>query len=1156
MKTKLLFLALILGVKSFSQIAIPNTTAVTENFNSMLISATANMPANWKMSSAGAGSPTWGAVGNFTAVSQQAASGSPTAGGRYNWGDSSTIDRCLGIMTSGGYSSPNSIMAYYKNTNSSNLTQLVISYAFERYRVNTATASVSFFYSLDGITWVSITSGDITSGFIATGANAYSYPGLSITKSPITISGLNIPTNGDIYLRWNLDTTGTNSQGIGIDDVSVSATFTAACTPATLTTVTPSTGPIGTEVTINASSGTLVGATATFNGVAATVVSSTITQLVVKIPTGATNGNLVVTNASSCASLPIVYNIIDKDISSCQGSSALSSDLIIYEVHDEFSGSGGTITLFNNTATTKTLSNYRIYRTSNQGDGLEVNYAALTGTIAPGALGIITVALSACAPAATNGSVTGGFNAFDEIQLRSSALVIIDKVYTPNNVGYYMKRNLGSYTPRTVYTASDWGIISLAAGVCAPGLATTPVAGTKNTPSITSQPAISLSCNLTSTTLTVVANEGLVGGNALTYQWFAVAPNTTSWTTLANAGIYSGVNLATLSISNVSGIVGYQFYCEVREDTATCYQATIPVKIVLGSGTTTWNGTSWNNGTPTLTSLAIISGTYDMTLGVTRPSIDACSLNITSGTVTVSSGKYINIQNDLTIDFGATLNVLDKGSLIQISDPGLNTINGTFTMARAVNQNISRSDYVYWSSPVTSFPIANVSSTTAANKIWEWTPFGNFINSPTFGTGNWLNASGNMTVGKGYIIRGPSTSLVPLPFSASYSGVPNNGIITPSISRGTYNSGTYFGTNGRPITDADDNWNLIGNPYPSAIKTLDFLALNSNIEGAIRLWTHGTPLSTTNPNPFYNSYAANYAVSDYITYNGTGTTSGPAGFNGFIASGQSFFVNMNDSSGLAFETITFKNSLRSSGYDNSQFYKTTNVATANPEQGRIWLNLVSNSTNEVSRILVGYVPNATNQKDRMFDALNVYGGAQTFSSLINGDMMMIQGRALPFDNQDIVPLAVELVSAGNFSIAISEVDGLFSNSNQSIFLQDNLLNITHDLRQAPYQFTSLVGDFKNRFIMKYTNAALSNSSFSSQTNAVIVTSKDQKINVFSNTEKIDAIEIYDVLGRKLFETNNINDRSFSVANLSIETQSLIVKIKLENGDVVTKKVVL
>ncbi len=570
---------------------------------------------------------------------------------------------------------------------------------------------------------------------------------------------------------------------------------------------------------------------------------------------------------------------------------------------------------------------------------------------------------------------------------------------------------------------------------------------------------------------------------------------------------------------------------------------------------TTWNGTSWSNGPPTLTSFGIISGDYDMTLGVTRPSINACKLVINSpAIVKVDALKHITIKNDLIVDLGATLNILDKGSLVHINDLGVNTINGTFTMARAVNQNISSTDYVYWSSPVTSFAIASVSPTTSATKIWEWTPSGNFINSPTFGTGNWINAAGNMTVGKGYIIRGPSTSLSPLPFSTTFSGVPNNGIQTVTISRGAYNSGTYAGSNSRPITDADDNWNLVGNPYPSAIKTLDFLALNQNIEGAIRLWTHGTPISTANPNPFYNSYAANYSVNDYITHNGTGTTSGPSGFNGFIAAGQSFFINMNHLA-VTPGSITFKNSLRSSSYDNSQFYRTSNVSIANSEKGRIWLNLISNASNEVSRILVGYVDGATQEKDRMFDAVNVYNGSQTFSSLINNDMMIIQGRALPFDVQDVVPLAVEVVTAGNYSIAISDVDGLFSDVNQNIFLQDNLLNTTHDLRQAPYQFNAVVGDFKNRFVMKYTNSSLGTSGFDSLSNAVVVSAKEKIISVSSAVEKIISVEVYDVLGRKLFDKNNINDRNFSVSDLGFENQGLILKIKLVNEQVVTKKMV-
>ncbi|MBC7696436.1 MAG: T9SS type A sorting domain-containing protein [Burkholderiales bacterium] len=232
--------------KSWGQISIPNTTPVTENFDAMGVSATASLPANWKFSDAGNSAPTWANAGNFTAVNIQASSGNPVTGGRYNWGTTLATDRALGVMTSAGYASPNSIMAFYQNTNAGNLTQLAVSYDLERYRINTTAASVQFYYSLDGSTWIAAAVGDVPAATIGTGVNAYIYaPQATFPVGSFNITGLNISTNGSIYLRWNLNTGASNSQGIGIDNVSVTATF---CTPPT-TTITPTSQTVCANVT-------------------------------------------------------------------------------------------------------------------------------------------------------------------------------------------------------------------------------------------------------------------------------------------------------------------------------------------------------------------------------------------------------------------------------------------------------------------------------------------------------------------------------------------------------------------------------------------------------------------------------------------------------------------------------------------------------------------------------------------------------------------------------------------------------------------------------------------------------------------------------------------------------------------------------------------
>ncbi len=217
-------------LQSTAQTSIPLNTVVTQNFNAIGASATAALPANWKMSSAGTGSTSGWATGtNIIATTQAANSGSPTTGGAYNWATTAGTDRGVGFMASGGYASPNSIMAYYRNTTGATVTTLTINFAIERYRINTATFSLAFFSSTDGAAWTARTAGDIGTGVFATGASAYTFGSPQIVFKTVTLTGLTILNNGDFYLRWIFTNTGSsNSQGLGLDNVSL---FAGTATP-------------------------------------------------------------------------------------------------------------------------------------------------------------------------------------------------------------------------------------------------------------------------------------------------------------------------------------------------------------------------------------------------------------------------------------------------------------------------------------------------------------------------------------------------------------------------------------------------------------------------------------------------------------------------------------------------------------------------------------------------------------------------------------------------------------------------------------------------------------------------------------------------------------------------------------------------------------
>ena len=388
-----------------------------------------------------------------------------------------------------------------------------------------------------------------------------------------------------------------------------------------------------------------------------------------------------------------------------------------------------------------------------------------------------------------------------------------------------------------------------------------------------------------------------------------------------------------------------------------------------------------------------------------------------------------------------------------------------------------------------------------------------------------------MGEGQGVIMRGVG--------SKTFTGIPFNGDVSVDIHR-------------RAVTGLDDNWNLVGNPYPSAINANKFIqdSDNGNIIGTIALWTHGNPMTAGNAQPYYANYSYSYNPADYIYYNTSGTQSGPTGFNGNIAAGQSFFVQMVDGATASSSSIKFKNSMRTdagAAYDNSQFYRN---ASTTDEKHRIWLDIV-NSSSLSDRIMVGYISNATNENDRLYDAARSTSttGLRIYS-LIGAEKMAIQGRALPFDTNDIVPLAYNAPTTGNYSIAIHAVDGLFET--QDVYLEDTQLNIVHDLKQAPYSFTvATVGENNVRFKIRYTTSTLGDEDFDSTDNVFIATKNALK--VFSTAEQIESISVFDLLGRTIYNKNKINANEFTIPVERVNAP-LIVKVKLTNGVVVDRKV--
>jgi hypothetical protein len=59
------------------------------------------------------------------------------------------------------------------------------------------------------------------------------------------------------------------------------------------------------------------------------------------------------------------------------------------------------------------------------------------------------------------------------------------------------------------------------------------------------------------------------------------------------------------------------------------------------------------------------------------------------------------------------------------------------------------------------------------------------------------------------------------------------------------------------------------------------------------------------------------------------------------------------------------------------------------------------------------------------------------------------------------------------------------------------------------------------------------------------------LKIKSETESIERITVFDILGRKIFDKQSINSAEFRI--LSNNITQLIVKVVLEDGNVITKK---
>ena len=743
---------------------------------------------------------------------------------------------------------------------------------------------------------------------------------------------------------------------------------------------------------------------------------------------------------------------------------------------------GGTISDASCNASERIYIGTNLLASCNGGGGADITFPNL---VAQGGTGSITSNSPVCqgnsiilsvTPPPSNGPYTFSWSGPGLSATAYNGNLTYSLVATNSNSGVY-----------TVKMKSNTGVISESL-----------VTVTVNTGASTATPTVLITqptCALATGTITITAPTGTgvrYSINGVTYT------NTT--------GIFNSLLAGTYSITakNASG----------------CISSTL--NAIVNAQTDTWNGTSWSTGAPPTRSQKIVfTSTFSSTTNLT-----GCSCQVTSAAVVINSGHTLAVTDDVKITGSGTLTFEDGASLVQTNNAAVNS--GTIIYKRRTTP-LKQFDYTYWSSPVSNPTLSQL----ATNSLF-------YSFSPSIN--NWVGQANTttMTAGAGYIGRSPSglnytTSQI---VETSFSGVPNNGIITT------------------PIIKETSAFNLIGNPYPSAVAADLFIAANSAVtNGTLYFWTHNTAITN-------NVYTAN----DYAKYNYTGSvgTANPAATGGVaptgkIAAGQGFFIEAKTSLANGSYSATFNNAMRIIG-NNTQFFKnatpttTLNSISEGLERHRVWLSLRS-TLGAYNQMLLGYVEGATNDFDSLFDGKTLaVGNTVSLYTSIGTDDLAIQGRSLPFSDSDIIPLGYSTTINGQLNISLDNFDGVFTSEN--IYLLDKTTSIYHDLKLGDYNFTTVNGTFNNRFELRFTNTTLGVTNPTITDSDIKIVANNNQISIYSPLKLIEKVQVFDVLGKLLFTQNNVSSTIFETKELGIAPQILIVKITVENSQTITKKTLI
>ncbi|MEQ8471721.1 MAG: T9SS type A sorting domain-containing protein [Marinoscillum sp.] len=524
----------------------------------------------------------------------------------------------------------------------------------------------------------------------------------------------------------------------------------------------------------------------------------------------------------------------------------------------------------------------------------------------------------------------------------------------------------------------------------------------------------------------------------------------------------------------------------------------------------TWNGSSWSNETgPDATESAIITGDYTTT---DDGNLDALDLTIDFGVnVTINPGGYIKTDGALTQNGGSLL-VESGGSLITTGSVSGSAFS--FERTTTFDQNTGR--YSQVGSPIenASFDVLGANARIYVYDETEpYNPEGN-LGMDRFKSPENL-AITEMSPGTGYFsaFTGDANGKI------LFKGTPNTGEITVNLSL----------TDHPTAEDDYEGFNLLSNPYPTAISFSEFITANSDdIEGAIYIWDD------------FDSESARGTNEDYLIINDLGNVDsrkmGLSEWDGDIRSMQGFFVQAKSSGDLE---VTFTDDMKETGNNSDAgFYRSTGKST---------FKLALTGPDAYSETLIGMTADAQMGHDQ-YDARRFGSTYPMINSVVDGKSYAIQG--IPYTEESVIELRLDNLDLSEHTIKLEEVNNL---NGYKIILEDLYEELTIDLSSTEtYQFTYQESQ-QDRFRIRISNAVVLKEDLKSDW--VVYQDADRSLRILNPAnEVIESVSVINLSGQRIAVRRSDVSNTWLLQS-AIPRGLYVVRLFTESG-MITKKVVL